>query len=517
MSPKSSEAIRVRPDRDALNERVVILAPIGRDGPLAAAALRDGGFACHVCHDIEELCVEVERGAGAAMLTEEALSRHAVSCLRDVLARQPRWSDFPLIVFTSHPFADINAQPTEVFADLANVTLLERPVRVRTMISAARSALRARKRQYEVRDLVAQLHGRIEERDQFLAMLGHELRNPLAAITLAIGSLRLDAHDITHEILIRQTKHLKQLVDDLLEIGRITSGKIILHSGEVDLSDVVEHCVESMRARASAHRLKLTLHRGGDTWVDGDVVRLEQVVNNLLSNAIKYTPAGGTVDAFVGRTGSDAVIRVKDSGRGIAPDLLGRIFDLFMQADVTVDRSEGGLGIGLTLVRKLAELHGGSVQAFSEGRGRGCEFTVRIPSIEPTAPRAPREAREIFAAAGSKRIVVIEDNTDIRHLLRTELKRLGHEVEDSGEGSEGLKTILSSKPDVALIDIGLPGLDGYAIARKVRESLGKEVYLIALSGYGQAEDRARAHEAGFDVHLTKPAGIMELERILARG
>jgi DNA-binding response OmpR family regulator len=142
---------------------------------------------------------------------------------------------------------------------------------------------------------------------------------------------------------------------------------------------------------------------------------------------------------------------------------------------------------------------------------------VRIPSIEPTAPRAPREAREIFAAAGSKRIVVIEDNTDIRHLLRTELKRLGHEVEDSGEGSEGLKTILSSKPDVALIDIGLPGLDGYAIARKVRESLGKDVYLIALSGYGQAEDRARAHEAGFDVHLTKPAGIMELERILARG
>src|SRR5689334_2005848 len=221
MSPASTEAINEQTDRDALSERVLILAPIGRDGPLAAAALHDGGFGCHVCHDIEELCAEIEHGAGAAMLTEEALNRHAVGCLREVLTRQSRWSDFPLIVFTSHPFAEAATHSSDAFTDLANVTLLERPVRVRTMISAARAALRARKRQYEVRDLVAQLHGRIEERDQFLAMLGHELRNPLAAIMLAIESLRLDAHDTTHEILIRQTKHLKQLVDDLLEIGRI--------------------------------------------------------------------------------------------------------------------------------------------------------------------------------------------------------------------------------------------------------------------------------------------------------
>src|SRR5689334_7218365 len=387
MSPASTEAINEQTDRDALSERVLILAPIGRDGPLAAAALHDGGFGCHVCHDIEELCAEIEHGAGAAMLTEEALNRHAAGCLREVLARQPRWSDFPLIVFTSHPFAEVNTQPTESFADAANVTLIERPIRVRTMLSAARAALRARRRQYEVRDLVGQLHGRIEERDQFLAMLGHELRNPLAAITLAIESLRLDENDgqhgTTHDILIRQTKHLKQLVDDLLDIGRITSGKIILHRTEVDLTDLVEHCVDSMRVRASAHRLKLTMHRGSETWVDGDAVRLEQIMNNLLSNAIKYTPAGGTVDVFVGRSDDEAVLRVKDTGRGIAPELLGRIFDLFMQADVTMDRAEGGMGIGLTLVRKLAELHDGTVQAYSEGRGRGCEFTVRLPVIEP--------------------------------------------------------------------------------------------------------------------------------------
>src|SRR5690349_2510641 len=277
MPPVSSEAIRAQASPEMLHERVLVLAPIGRDGPLAAAALHDGGFACHVCRDVDELCAEIERGAGAAMITEEVLTLHAADCLRGVLERQAQWSDFPLIVFTSHPFADLGTHSSDAFADLANVTLLERPVRVRTMISAARAALRARKRQYEVRELVNQLHGRIEERDQFLAMLGHELRNPLAAIMLAIESLRLDAHDTTHEILIRQTKHLKQLVDDLLEIGRITSGKIILHQSEVDLADVVEHCVESMRARAAAHRLKLTLHRGGEVWVHGDVVRLEQV------------------------------------------------------------------------------------------------------------------------------------------------------------------------------------------------------------------------------------------------
>ncbi len=516
MPPPSSEAISARSDSDALQERVLILAPIGRDASLAAAALSDGGFACHVCRNVDELWAEIERGAGAVMMTEEVLSVHAVGCLRAVLERQPRWSDLPLIVFTSQPFADFGAHSTETFAETANVTLLERPIRVRTMLSAARAALRARKRQYEVRDLVSQLHGRIEERDQFLAMLGHELRNPLAAITLAIGSLRLDEHDTTHEILVRQTKHLKQLVDDLLEIGRITSGKIVLHRAEIELGDVVEHCAESMRARAAAHRLRLTLHRGSNTFVDGDVVRLEQIVNNLLSNAIKYTPSGGTIDVFVGRNNGEAVLRVKDTGRGIAPELLPRIFDLFMQADVTVDRAEGGMGIGLTLVRKLAELHDGNVEALSDGRGHGCEFIVRIPAITPTTAPAPREERTAPVRATSKRIVVIEDNADIRHLLRAELKRLGHQIDDAGEGAEGLQKILDSRPDVALIDIGLPGLDGYAIARHVRQSLGKDICLIALSGYGQAEDRARAHEAGFDIHLTKPAGIMELERVLAR-
>jgi signal transduction histidine kinase/CheY-like chemotaxis protein len=514
-----TETINAQPDPRAPKERILILAPTGRDAQLAAVALRDAGITTAICRSIEELCDGIEGDAGGAMVTEEALTAHGMSCLHVVLERQPPWSDLPLIVFTSQPFDQFKTRSFDALGRRANITYLERPIRVKTLVSAAQAALRARRRQYEVRQLVDELQHRIQERDQFLAMLGHELRNPLAAITLAIDSLHGDEANGTHDILKRQTRHLRKLVDDLLDIGRISSGKIILHRAEIDLAEIVGNCVEAMRGRASAHRLSLRLDRS-EVFVHGDADRLEQVVSNLLSNAIKYTPAGGAIEVFVGRQGDEAVLRVRDTGKGIAPDMLHRIFELFTQADVTLDRADGGMGIGLTLVRKLVELHGGSVEALSAGRGSGSEFVVRMPAVVPkerTVPReepAPAPARD---GASSKRIVVIEDNSDIRMLLGAELKRLGHEVDDAGTGVEGLQKILEAKPDVALIDIGLPELDGYSIARRVRESLGDAIYLIALSGYGQAEDRQRAHEAGFDVHLTKPAGIMELERVLARG
>jgi len=514
MARTSTEPISALPDPQ-LNERILILAPTGRDAQLAAAALHDAAVPSAICRTIDQLCTEVDHGAGGAMVTEESLTPYAMSCLHDLLLRQPPWSDLPLIVFTSQPFGEFKSRSFDALGRRANITYLERPIRVKTMVSATETALRARQRQYEVRDLVDELHERIQERDQFLAMLGHELRNPLAAIMLAIDSLRAGEGDTTHDILKRQTKHLKKLVDDLLDIGRISSGKIVLHRSETDLAQIVAHCVEAMRGRVSAHRLTLRFERS-DACVSGDPDRLEQVVSNLLSNAIKYTPAGGSIDVFVGSEDGDAVLRVRDTGKGIAPDMLNRIFDLFTQADVTLDRAEGGMGIGLTLVRKLVELHDGMVEASSDGRGNGSEFVVRIPAIAPTARPAPREVPAPEEVATAKRIVIVEDNADIRMLLRAELKRLGHEVEVAGEGSEGLQTILDAKPDVALIDIGLPGIDGYEIARRVRETLGDAVYLIALSGYGQAEDRQRAHDAGFDVHLTKPAGIMELEGVLAK-
>jgi signal transduction histidine kinase len=348
------------------SERVLILAPTGRDAELACSALRAAGLEADVAKDVDALCAEVDAGCGAIMVTEEALGPRGMECVRDVLDQQPAWSDLPLIIFTSRPAAEVTGRSFELLGARANVTLIERPIRVKTMISATQAALRARRRQYEIRDLVTQLEQRVAERDHFLAMLSHELRNPLAAISLAVDSLGDTTTGISneHAILVRQTRHLAKLVDDLLDIARVTTGKISLHLTQVDLADVTEHCVEMARARAEARRLRLTMHSTIEhAVVRGDAVRLEQVVSNLLSNAIKYTPPGGEVEVLVETDGGDVVLRVRDSGKGIAPEMLTRIFDLFMQGETTIDRSEGGMGVGLTLVKKLVQLHRGSVRA----------------------------------------------------------------------------------------------------------------------------------------------------------
>jgi signal transduction histidine kinase/CheY-like chemotaxis protein len=500
-----------------IDERILILAPLGRDAELTAAALSTAGLRPVVCADIEDLCHRLEEGAGAAVMTEEALTRYAMSCLNDALKKQPPWSDFPLLIFSSQPSAESVVASFEQIAR-ANVTLIERPVAIKTMISATRAALRARRRQYEVQELLAQLQRRIEERDQFLAMLSHELRNPLAAILLAVEGL--DTHEAPelaneHAIIVRQTRHLAKLVDDLLDIARVTTGKISIDRTQVDLVDIVEHCVESLRARIEARRMNVSVHRKAPhVMLLGDPVRLEQVANNLLSNALKYTPPGGDIDVAIDIDDGDAVLRVRDSGKGIPPDMLTRVFDLFMQGETTIDRSEGGMGIGLTLVQKLVELHGGSVRAYSRGRGSGSEFVVRLPRITSDAP--VRARKPVDGEATARHILVVEDNPDIRDLLRMKLKHLGHRVETADDGMHGLELLLSSKPEIALIDIGLPGLDGYELARRIRAQIGGEVYLVALTGYGQAEDKQRALEAGFNVHLTKPADLVDLQNVIAR-
>ncbi|HEX7150370.1 MAG TPA: ATP-binding protein [Thermoanaerobaculia bacterium] len=242
-------------------------------------------------------------------------------------------------------------------------------------------------------------------------------------------------------------------------------------------------------------------------------------MNNLLSNAIKYTPPEGQIDIHLETADGDAVLRVCDSGKGIAPEMLTRIFDMFTQSEVTIDRAEGGMGIGLALVKKLVDLHAGSVRAYSRGKGSGSEFIVRLPlaeqSVQPK-PAASAPAVTTPPNTSARQIMVIEDNTDIRDLLRIKLRQLGHRVDTAEDGAKGLEKLLQSPPDVALVDIGLPGLDGYEVARRVRESLGHNIYLIALTGYGQAEDKKKALEAGFDVHLTKPADFVDLQNVLAR-
>jgi signal transduction histidine kinase/ActR/RegA family two-component response regulator len=504
-----------------VDERILILAPTGKDAELASAALRAAGISAQVSYDVEELCSEVDRGAGAVIVTEEALDMRALACLRDALAAQPAWSDLPLLVFTYRISEDENSRSLEKLGSRANVTMIERPIRVKTMVSAAQSALRARRRQYEVRNLVFELERRVTERDNFLAMLSHELRNPLAAIALAVDSMSNEPSTPVsneHAILVRQTRHLAKLVDDLLDIARVTTGRISLQRDMLDIADVAEHCVETMRAPADAREVRLTFHHTrAAAIVRGDAVRVEQIVNNLLSNAIKYTPAGGTVEVFVEAEAGEVVLRVRDTGKGIASDMLPRIFDLFMQGEATIDRTEGGMGVGLTLVKKLTELHRGTVAAYSRGRGRGSEFVVRLPLVSPTSRTSVQEGPPAqMRPTVQRRILVIEDNPDIRDLLRLKLRHLGHTVEAAEDGTRGLRAMLNAPPEVAIVDIGLPGVDGYEIARQVRRHHGQDVYLIALTGYGQEGDKQLALAAGFDVHLTKPADFRDLQETLSR-
>jgi PAS domain S-box-containing protein len=354
-------------------------------------------------------------------------------------------------------------------------------------------------------------------KDEFLAMLGHELRNPLGTITNAIALLRSRGGDPElarlGAVIQRQTTQLTRLVDDLLDVARVTSGKVELRREVVDLREIAHHCIDALTeaGRTSAHRLTL---EGPPVRVDGDPARLAQVISNLLDNALKYTPAGGEVRVVTARDGETAVLRVRDSGEGIRADLVDRIFDLFVQEPQALDRTRGGLGLGLTLVKRLVELHGGEVAATSAGEGRGSEFSIRLPaSPRSTATPAVNAAPP---SPARRRVLIVEDNVDSREMLQLLLQRSGHDVETADDGPSGLAKLQAFRPEIALIDIGLPGLDGYAMARAVRGmAAARDVRLIALTGYGQAEDRSKALEAGFDLHMTKPVDPERLQRLLA--
>jgi signal transduction histidine kinase len=357
-------------------------------------------------------------------------------------------------------------------------------------------------------------------KDEFLAMLGHELRNPLNAIGSAVTVL---GHDATsgdqaarsREIIGRQVVNLRELVDDLLDVARVTSGKIVLNRQPLDLARSVQGTLGVMTAagRLSRHRLEPGL---AEAWIVGDATRLEQVVTNLLDNAVKYTPSGGRIKVRTFTRGREAVLEVEDTGVGIPPELMPRIFDLFTQGERTLDRAQGGLGLGLALVRRLVELHGGSVRARSAGAGKGSTFIARFPLAQKPVEDGASSAAG--ASAGKAlRILVIEDNLDGRETLAMMLRLNGHEVLEADSGPGGLEMALSENPDVAVVDIGLPGFDGYEVARRIRATpQASGMRLIALTGYGQEDDRRKATVAGFDWFLVKPADIAALMAILAQ-
>lgn len=364
-----------------------------------------------------------------------------------------------------------------------------------------------------------------DRKDEFLATLAHELRNPLAPIRNALQVLRIQEPSPARmqwarDLIDRQIERMTRLVDDLLDLSRITRGKVELRKQRITLRSVMEDAIETTRP---------LIERGGHSFkvefpsepivLDGDTTRLSQAFVNLLNNAIKYSPGGSAILFSAEREGEHAVIRVKDAGIGIDPASLSRIFEMFVQGDSSIEQRQGGIGIGLTLVRRLVEMHGGSVEAHSEGAGKGSEFVIRLPVAAPATESDLRDSgrlNELDLAAPSRRILVVDDNRDSAETMAMLLRLSGHDVRTAHDGLSALEVAAAFAPELVLLDIGLPGLNGYDVAIQMRAGYGTDVTIIAMTGWGQEEDRRRAKEAGFDHHLTKPVDFNALNQILTQ-
>jgi signal transduction histidine kinase/CheY-like chemotaxis protein len=506
---------------DGAEARVVVLAPSGRDADLAADALEQAGVAVRRVTSVHDLARSVTGGdLGAILVTEESLADGADETLETALGEQPPWSDLPVVLLTSPSTLGAEGRLSHVLLRLGNVTLLERPMRRITLLTAVHMALRQRRHQYELREVLEAQRNAVTQRDHFLAMLGHELRNPLAAIRMVTEVVDVDDPESYRRhchIVARQSRHLQRLVDDLLEVTRISRGKISIDRAPLDLREVARHALESLDGSIKRHHLQLVFEADpGPVGIVGDAVRLEQVINNLVANAIRFTPAGGRIEVRVRRENGAAVLQVSDTGEGIPPEDLPRIFDLFAQVDESGDH-RGGLGIGLALVEQLVRLHGGAVAAYSEGLNTGSHFVVRLPlRTAMKIAEGPDDGRGVGDGNGGPprpRVVLVEDDDDNRELLRLLLERRGFAVRTAANGQEAIEVIGRDRPGIALIDLGLPDVDGYEVGRQARRILGGSALLIALTGYGHAEAQRRTREAGFDVHLTKPLDLDAFERL----
>lgn len=446
--------------------------------------------------------IEAEDRAAVAQRIDEAISQGTEKTTVEFRVRHPTGAEHWLSCRVLLTY-DLAHQPQHMIGVVVDVTPQKAVERERAALVATEQAAR----------LEAEKANRAK--DEFLAMLGHELRNPLGAISAASEVLnRLDPEHAAavsaRKIIARQTRHLARLMDDLLDVARVIAGKIMLSPRPLDLADATRRLLGTLEVTGALANHHLTQNLS-EAWVQADSVRLEQIINNLVTNALKYTPDGGHITVSVRAEGPWAVLRVEDTGGGMSPELLATVFDLFVQGERTLDRRQGGLGIGLTLVRRLAELHGGTVSAHSDGLQQGSVFTVRLPLIQIEAPVAP-PAPSI--AGGARHVVVVEDNDDAREALCTMLELAGHSVRWAADGEAGLKLALATHPEVALIDIGLPLLPGYEVARQLRKA-GHGGVLIAVSGYGQPKDVEQAKAVGFDHHLVKPVDPQVLLALVA--
>ncbi len=497
-----------------LEDRILLLAPTLRDAEAATRLFASEGLALTICRELGEVCAEILRGAAAAIVPDEAIRKDQDASLARILNDQPGWSDLPLIVLMTPSLGSEAAHELEALGPL---TLVRRPIEIRSFLSTVRAALRDRRRQYARREDLAErerqaqiLRDNDRHKDEFLAMLAHELRNPLAAVNNAVKVLKLASDDESRDwaglVVERQVKQLVHLIDDLLDVSRITSGKIRLRMEHVDAARILDNAIESARPLIDARNqtLNVVVECGG-LPIHADPTRVEQIVLNLLSNAAKYTDTGGTILLTGGREGDRVAIRVKDNGMGIPPEKLPEMFRLFSQGDRTLARSEGGLGIGLTIVKKLTEMHGGSIESWSDGLGQGSEFTVRLPRDPDPIPTEARPMGHTARENGPVRVLVVDDSVDTARGVVRILKHLGNEVIAVHDGNAALVAARTLQPQYVLLDIGLPGMNGYEVAAHLREDDQlKDAVIIAISGYGQDEDRRRSRAAGIDHHLVKP-------------
>jgi signal transduction histidine kinase/ActR/RegA family two-component response regulator len=527
---------------EALALRILIVAPVGRDAQAIAELLQSHGHLAEVCSGLREAVFQVERGAGALLLTEDSLEREQVAALLPRLDQQPAWSELPVVILATA--GERAAERLDRIAAAAGgITVLERPLGAATLLRSIEVALSSRRRQYQVRDLLAAQQTRetalrdSEERlqlaiaalrdadrrkDAFLATLSHELRNPLAPIRNAaevLASPRLTPMQLrwTQSVIQRQAAHMSSLLDDLLELTRITQGKLQLRKRACSIRSIVEAAVETARPllEKKRHDLHVRVPEDIPPFI-ADPVRLAQAVSNLLTNAAKYTDAGGRIEVSA-RLDEHLTIAVQDNGIGIRAEQLKDLFTMFSQIPSAIGRSEGGLGVGLALVKGLAELHGGTVEAQSDGAGTGSRFLIALPFERAPESELTAQKRLAVTTFGKLRVLIADDNRDAADSLAMLLSMDGYELRTVYGGRDAICAAETFRPDVALLDIGMPEVDGYAAANAIRHQRGGvDTYLVAITGWGQQEDKRRALEAGFVTHLTKPVDP-NLLRDLLRG
>ncbi len=510
---------------DHLESRVILLAPTPNDGAFTSKLLLDLNVSTTVCTSMREVVDEASRGAAMLVLATEAIESRDLLALGKCLRDQPPWSDLPTLFLLS-PSADRLAY-ARYLGNIPSITYLKRPIEVVALVASVQAGVRDRHRQYALREHLVQQENQSRalidadrRKDEFLATLAHELRNPLSPLRSGIDILLLEDdgnHDrvAVLQMMDRQLQQMVRLVDDLLDVSRITRDKLIVTNELVEVQAVIKASIETVRQLLKDSHIKLkSVTPCEPVYVHGDFTRLTQVVSNLLNNAVKYSEDNSEVEVVIDANCEQVSISVRDTGIGIPPEMLSKIFEMFTQVDSSLTRSRGGLGIGLTLVRRIVEMHGGTISAESRGVGLGSTFSIKLRRVHVDRNSTLIDDRE-SQAVSPKRILVVDDTRAARVMLSKLLRKLGHEVVEAENARTALAHLETDPLEMVFSDIGMPEMDGYALAKEIRKSnKTSELVLVALTGYGQDSDKAKALNAGFNFHLVKPVSYAMLQSIL---